>query len=116
MEQPHFFYHIVTPSQWEAFADSIYYEAASLHTEGFIHCSATGQLEATMNRYYKGEPTVLLLKIEAAKLSAELKYELAPSVNDYFPHIYGQLNKDAITEVTEVHALADGSFSLADFF
>lgn len=112
MQQPPFFYHIVTPAQWALFADSIYYEAESLHTEGFIHASTAEQLEATMNRYYKGQPTVLLLKIESAKLSAELKYELAPSVNEYFPHIYGQLNKDAIVNITEIHAGEDGSFQL----
>ncbi len=112
MELPPFFYHIVNPAQWEQFADSIYYEAASLNTDGFIHASTAEQLEATMNRYYNGQLTVLLLKIEAAKLSAELKYELAPSVNEYFPHIYGQLNKDAVVEIIEVHAGEDGSFRI----
>ncbi|MES2774327.1 MAG: DUF952 domain-containing protein [Bacteroidota bacterium] len=107
---PAFFYHIVTPAQWQLFADSIYYEAPSLHTEGFIHASTAEQVEATINRYYKGEPMVLLLKIEVEKLSAELKYELAPSVNEYFPHIYGRLNKDAIIEITVVYASEDGSF------
>ena len=112
MEHPSFFYHIVTPAQWELFADNIYYEAASLHTEGFIHASTASQVAATLNRYYKGQPTVLLLQIEAAKLGAELKYELAPSVNEYFPHIYGQLNKDAIVAITEIHAGEDGNFQL----
>ena len=113
MEHPQFIYHIVTPTQWQQFADSIYYEAASLNTEGFIHASTAGQVEATINRYYKNEPTVLLLKIEAQKLNAELKYELALSVNEYFPHIYGQLNKDAIVEITEVQAAEDGQFYLS---
>jgi len=110
MEAAAFFYHIVTPAQWQQYADSIYYEAPSLQTEGFIHASTAVQVAATLNRYYKGELTVLLLKIEAAKLNAELKYELAPSVNELFPHIYGQLNKDAIIEITEVQAAEDGQF------
>ncbi len=112
MQHPPFFYHIVTPDQWGLFADNIYYEAESLHTEGFIHASTASQVAATLNRYYKGQPTVLLLQIEAARLSAELKYELAPSVNEYFPHIYGQLNKDAIVAITEIQAGEDGSFEL----
>jgi len=109
---PAFFYHIVTPLQWEVFDDSIYFETPSLKTEGFIHASTAEQVEATANRYYKDEPVIWLLKIEAARVNAELKYELATSVNEYFPHIYGPLNKDAILEVLEFEASEDGTFKI----
>jgi uncharacterized protein (DUF952 family) len=111
MLQAPFFYHIATPAQWKQYADSIYYEAESLNTEGFIHASTASQVEATLNRYYKSEPTILLLKIEAAKLNVELKYELAPSVNEYFPHIYGQLNKDAIVNIEELYQTENGVYN-----
>ena len=112
MNPPPFFYHLVTPENWELYADSIFYEAASLQSEGFIHASTEYQLEATANRYFHGEPMLLLVKIEASKLSAPLKYEIATSVNEYFPHIYGPLNKDAIVEITELYAHEDGRFTI----
>ena len=37
--------------------------------------------------------------INEEKLTAVLKYELAPSVNEAFPHIYGMLNLDAVVKV-----------------
>lgn len=114
MQQHHYIYHIVTPAQWAAFADDIHYEAASLHTEGFIHASTKEQVVATMNRYYKGEPLVYLLKIEVERLNEELKYELAPSVNEMFPHIYGPLNKDAVVNVFSVEADEHGHFSITE--
>ena len=36
-------YHLVLPEKWAAF-DSDLYEAESLYTEGFIHCSFASQL------------------------------------------------------------------------
>ena len=41
-------YHIVTPEVWEKFKTEEFYEAESLHTEGFIHCSFAGQLEGVL--------------------------------------------------------------------
>jgi len=110
MTTPAFFYHIVTPANWAKFRDTDFYEADSLPTEGFIHASTAEQVEATLNRYYKGEPSVLLLHIEAAKVTSELRYELAPSVNEYFPHIYGPLNKTAVVDIMELAANEDGSY------
>ena len=44
----------------------------------------------------------MLLHIEESKLTAPLKYELAPSVNEEFPHIFGQLNLDAVIKVETI--------------
>ena len=46
-------YHIVTPEVWEKFKTEDFYEAESLKTEGFIHCSFAEQLEGVLQRYYK---------------------------------------------------------------
>jgi uncharacterized protein (DUF952 family) len=42
------------------------------------------------------------LVINTEKLTSELKYELAPSVNENFPHIYGPINLDAVIDVMEL--------------
>jgi uncharacterized protein (DUF952 family) len=43
-----------------------------------------------------------LLHVDESKLTAELKYELAASVNEEFPHLFGRLNLDAVVEVSDI--------------
>ncbi|HSK71086.1 MAG TPA: DUF952 domain-containing protein [Pyrinomonadaceae bacterium] len=91
-------YHIVLPEVWENFNDKDFYEAGSLQTEGFIHCSFREQIEAVLQRYYKDSEKVLVLEIESEKLTSELLNE--PSTNnEIYPHIYGKINRDAIVGI-----------------
>lgn len=93
-------YHIVTPETWEKFADETEYEAASLQSEGFIHCSYRNQLEEVLQRYYADEKKVLILHINPHRLTAPLVAE--PSTNrEIYPHIYGRINKSAVAEIEE---------------
>jgi uncharacterized protein (DUF952 family) len=41
------------------------------------------------------------LHIDETKLTVPLRYELAPSVNEMFPHLFGPLNLDAVVK-TEI--------------
>lgn len=95
-------YHVVTAVLWEAARKAGYYEAASLKDEGFIHTSTEHQVQGVLQRYYQNQQNLLLLHIDESKLLAALKYELAPSVNEEFPHIFGRLNLDAVVKVTEI--------------
>lgn len=93
-------YHIVTPEIWEKFKDEYEYEAESLKTEGFIHCSYRNQLDAVLERYYKTAGKVLILEINPHLLTSKLVAE--PSTNrEIYPHIYGKINKSAIVNVKE---------------
>ena len=56
-------YHIVLPEIWEKFKDEYEYEAESLRSEGFIHCSYRNQLDDVLERYYKNADKVLILHI-----------------------------------------------------
>jgi len=93
-------YHVVASSRWKAALIQGFYEADSLATEGFIHASKENQVKGVLERYYQNETDLLLLHIDETKLTAELKYELAPSINEAFPHIFGKLNTDAVTKTT----------------
>ena len=93
-------YHIVLPEVWETFKDEYEYEAESLQTEGFIHCSYRNQLDDVLQRYYKDAGDVLILYINPHLLKSELVAE--PSTNrEIYPHIYGKINKSAIVNVEE---------------
>ena len=87
-------YHIVVPEVWEAF-DTQLYRAASLETEGFIHCSFAHQLDAVIKRYYSDAENIVVLEVETDRLMSRVLAE--PSTgNEIYPHIYGPINRDAI--------------------
>ena len=92
-------YHVVTTQNWQKALQQGFYEAASLAAEGFIHASKAEQVAGVLERYYKNQVNLLLLHIDETKLTATLKYELAPSINEEFPHIFGRLNLDAIIKI-----------------
>ena len=89
-------YHITDKDHWEAALQKGFLEVPSLFTEGFIHASLRGQVRGVLKRYYPGIKNLVLLHIDESMLKAPLKFELAPSVNEEFPHIFGPLNTDAV--------------------
>jgi uncharacterized protein (DUF952 family) len=95
-------YHIATAGEWKQALFNGFYEAASLKTEGFIHCSTDTQVRGVLDRYFKDRTGLLKLVIDTDKLTDELKFELAPSVNEEFPHVYGPINLDAVIGVLDV--------------
>jgi uncharacterized protein (DUF952 family) len=95
-------YHITTRTEWEAAQEMGRYEAASLATEGFIHLSTERQVAGVLDRYYKGVQGLVRLTVDPEKLAHELRWEMAPSVNEEFPHVYGPINLDAVTAVDPV--------------
>jgi uncharacterized protein (DUF952 family) len=109
--------HIVKRGEWELAVGRGSYAAASLRGEGFIHCSTRAQLVGTANRLYRGEGDLVVLCIDEARVKVELKYE-APSgahgetAGERFPHLYGELNLDAVVRVVELPCAADGSFQM----
>lgn len=94
------FYHITIPENWDKYQNENYYEAESLHTEGFIHGSYGEQLDQTLSLYYNGISKVILLEIEPSALTSKLIIEKSRDGN-LFPHIYGVINKSAIVNVEE---------------
>ena len=94
-------YHVITKPDWEAAKLQGFYAPPSLALEGFIHNSTQAQVKGVIERYYKDKKELLLLHIDEEKLTGLLKYELTPSVNEEFPHIFGKLNIDAVVKVTE---------------
>ncbi|MFN4122457.1 MAG: DUF952 domain-containing protein [Flavobacteriales bacterium] len=94
-----YIYHICEPHEWiERVENGLYYHP-SLDEEGFIHCSTEAQLQPTIERFFKESPKLIILQIDCQLLEAALKYELAKDLNEYFPHIYGPLNIDAVVHV-----------------
>lgn len=110
-------FHIANKDEWERSLRDGSYEPASLKTEGFVHCSTCEQLAATANHFFHSRSDLVLLLIDPQRLRAELRFEspadpLDDRAEQHFPHVYGPINVDAVTQVFEFPCAPDGSFSL----
>lgn len=110
--------HITSRAEWDAALRDGAYRAPSLEAEGFIHCSTEAQALAVANAFYRGRRDLVLLVIDPARLSSELKWEPpagppAPGIPqaDAFPHVYGPLNLEAVARVRDFPPDADGTWS-----
>lgn len=72
------------------------YRAASLDTEGFIHCCYSQQLPGVLQRWFPERDGLVLLSIDTAQLDAELVMENTMGGDELFPHVYGELPLHAI--------------------
>lgn len=90
-----FIYHIVEPAYFESFADKEDYYPARFEEEGFIHNCFEEQFEYVLGTHFEGIAEVLILKIDPAKIRAQIVVE-GDQHPMGFPHIYGPINMDAI--------------------
>jgi len=95
-------YHITTHQAWEIAIAENNYECESLHSEKFIHCSNANQIQGVLERYYKGVSDLIILCINQIDVAYKLKYELAPSINQVFPHIYGPILPSEVVKTIAV--------------
>ena len=93
-------FHIVPRKDWRDALERGQYDADTLTSEGFIHCCTSEQVAGVKEDWFQGEADLVLLEIDPALLSAELKYEDAHGTGELFPHVYGPLNLDAVIRVT----------------
>lgn len=104
-------FHIATRAEWELALAAGVYRTASLDTEGFIHASTAAQLTATANRIFAGRTDLVVLFIDAERLTAALRYEpVADPPGAVFPHIFGPIDLAAVFEVVALEPGADGRF------
>lgn len=91
-------FHVAKASNWEKYKHGGTYFSETFDTENFIHLSEVSQVKGVLGRYYKNQDNLLILCIEKEKLKSELIYEKATN-NEYFPHLYGGLNINAISKI-----------------
>ena len=91
-------YHIAEPSAVKTAKESGHYKHPSLDTEGFIHCCLKAQMTGVIERYYADTSGLELLTIDPAKLKPGIVFENTVGGQELFPHIYGEINMDAVLE------------------
>jgi uncharacterized protein (DUF952 family) len=80
--------------------------------DGFIHCSTRDQVIQVANARFRGDSGLVLLHVDTDKVRHKIVYENLEGGQQLFPHIYGELNVDAVVRVAPFEPGADGSFSL----
>jgi uncharacterized protein (DUF952 family) len=88
-------FHIVAQDEWAASGPSGEYRAASLDTEGFIHCSFAAQVRGTLARHYQGARGLLVVELDPSRIAAPIRVEHSSAAGARFPHVYGPIPVDA---------------------
>jgi uncharacterized protein (DUF952 family) len=102
-------YHIVSRTDWEQSAPGPY-RAASLATEGFIHCSYQDQVARIANLFYRDQTDLIVLVIDPAKLTNPLRVEDVGG--ERFPHVHGPIERSAVVAVQALERAPDRDWIL----
>jgi uncharacterized protein (DUF952 family) len=101
-------YHLVPAAAWDAAPLNRPFRPASLETEGFVHLThRMPDLVDVANLLYRDERGPhLVLAIALERLSAPWRYD----GDERYPHVYGPLDRAAITHVRPMDRDASGAF------
>jgi len=103
--------HLTARTAWEAAKTDGAYRADSLAGQGFIHCSTPAQVLRVANAFYAGQHGLVLLVLDPARLTSEVRWEPGTDQPDeLFPHVYGPINPEAVTRVLDFEPDAQGRF------
>ena len=105
-------YHITSADEAAAAARTGLYTPGAFDAEGFIHCSYQRQVIGVANRLFCGREDLVLLEIDAAKLSCRVVDENLEGGSDLFPHVYGPLPMSAVVRVHRFACDVAGRFDI----
>lgn len=104
--------HICLAGDWQP---GVSYRPASLDHEGFVHCSDLGTVHLPANRLFAGRTDLVLLCLDPARLTAPLRWEEGDPPDPSgirFPHLYGEINPEAVVATHAFPPAGDGTFHL----
>jgi uncharacterized protein (DUF952 family) len=107
-------YKISPASAWrEAERAGVYRGSADDARDGYIHLSTASQLVETLRKHYFGQTGLFLIAVDADALGEVLRWEKSRN-DELFPHLYGELDLGAVTDVLELRARSDGGHELPE--
>ena len=104
-------FHIARSDAWASCAGGSY-SPEMFPVDGFVHCSTEGQVVKVADIRCRGQKGLVLLCIDTDNVTAEIRYENLEGGRELFPHIYGEINTDAVVRVAEFEPGAEGYFTL----
>ena len=105
-------YHFCPAADWAAAGE--FYTAASLETQGFIHCSSRDWVHNSANLRVRGRDDIVVLQIDESRLPSPAIWEDGdPPQPDgrQFPHVYGPIPRTAVVAVIDLPPGPDGEFA-----
>jgi uncharacterized protein (DUF952 family) len=101
-------YHLIPAATWAGADPTVPLHPASLDDEGFVHLThRMTDLVEVANALYPNDPRPhVVLTVRLASLTSPWRYD----GDERYPHIYGPLDRGAITEVRPIPRTADGTF------
>ena len=79
--------------------------------DGFIHLSASHQVQGTLAAHFRGQRDLVLIAVDPDALGENLRWE--PSRGGaLFPHLYGPLDLTAVLSVLPLKLAEDGTHRL----
>ena len=101
-------FHIARIADWQRARRDGTYRVSSLgkllDDEGFIHLSFAHQVKQVADAFYRGMTDLVLLELDPERLGAPVVIE------SLFPHLYGEIDPQAVDRVRPYRPRADGTF------
>ena len=105
-------YKICPASAWrEAERLGVYRGSADDTRDGFIHFSKASQVAVTARKHFCGQAGLFLIEIDADALGDRLRWERSRN-DELFPHLYGELDLAAVTNVLDMPVRSDGTHDI----
>jgi uncharacterized protein (DUF952 family) len=107
--------HICPRAAWEQAVAAGVYEADTLTSQGFIHCSTDQQVLVPATVRFRGRTDLVLLRLAEERLPVPLTWEDGDPPHPegaLFPHLYAALPVDAVDAVVDFPPNEDGTFTL----
>jgi uncharacterized protein (DUF952 family) len=101
-------YKILSRAEWAAAKAQGVFEGSALdRKDGYIHLSTAAQAGETARLHFKGQADLVLLTLDAERLSNVIKWEPSRG-GQLFPHLYGLLNPADVEGELDVPLNAEG--------
>ena len=101
-------YKILPRSEWEAARAAGRFQGSAVDlADGYIHFSTAVQAQETAARHFAGKVGLLVLEVDGDALGTALRWEPSRG-GDLFPHLYGDLQVDAVLRVLPAPLDGDG--------
>ncbi len=108
------YFHLVPAAEWERQRDGVTYLPEAFAQDGFIHLTiGERNLIDVANLFYKQQPgAYVTLELDKDSIASPVRFD---DDSGRYPHVYGQLNLNAVTAVRPVLRQPDGTFVAIDY-
>jgi beta-hydroxylase len=93
---------ILTGEEWARFQAEGRFEGSPVdRADGFIHLSAAGQVDGTLERHFAGQTGLVLAEVDLGALGDTVRWEESRG-GALFPHVYGALPLSAVLATKQI--------------